>query len=84
MKITEKDLHLLSFEKVDVTAAESGYPNDWYYYTYDFPNFCLISSDNEQAKSEGWHVEFFEAEKIRFTEAKDLYDLMWLIKKNIV
>ena len=87
--MTEKDLIYLGFERVDVTAKESGYPHDWHYYTYDFTKdvirggFSLISSDNEEAKKNGWYVDIYEAQEIRFTKAKDLKKLIELINKNI-
>ena len=85
----EKHLIDLGFERVDVTAKESGNPTDWYYYTYDFTKdvliggFSLISSDNEEAEKNGWYVELLENDDIRFTKAKDLKKLIELINKNI-
>lgn len=76
--MTEQDIIDLGFERVDVTAGESGYPEDWYYYIYDFTdNLCLISCDNNEAQLEGWYIELFEETKIRFT---DIYDVQELIK----
>jgi hypothetical protein len=85
----EKVLQVLGFERVDITKEESGSPNDWYYYTYDFTKdvtiggFSLISCDNEEAKKNGWYVEIFENDDIRFTKSKDLFRLIELINKNI-
>ena len=81
--MTEKDLIDLGFERVDVTAEESGFPRDWYYYTYDFVRgLGLISIDNEGAERIGWYVEVFEVSSdIRFHNAKHLKKLINLINK---
>lgn len=80
--MTEKDLIALGFNRNDVTSEESGYPKDWYYYTYDLDKtLCLISSCNDEAKKEGWFVEFFDVEGIRFTSYIQLADLIDLIEK---
>jgi len=86
--MTEKDLIYLGFKRVDVTAKESGSPNDWYYYTYDFTKdliiggLFLISCDNEEAKREDglWFVEIFDVDGIRFTNVENLEKLIWLIE----
>lgn len=81
--MTEKDLIHLGFIRNDVTKEESGYDNDWYYYTYQFTSgICLISSDNEEAEKEDglWFVEIFDIDGIRFTNVENLEKLIWLIK----
>jgi hypothetical protein len=79
--MTEQDIIKLGFERNDVTAEQSGYENDWYYYTYDFVSgLGLITPDNEEANKTGWFVEFFDTDdKIRFTNVKDVEDLIWLL-----
>lgn len=80
----EKELVALGFTRVDITAEESGYENDWYYYILDFGNgsFCLISCDNEEAKDDNWFVEIFEDETIRFTNSTDVMALIDIINRN--
>ena len=82
----EKELVALGFERTDVTAEESGYKTDWYYYSYDFGNgaISLISSDNTEAEKTGWFVEVFEDESIRFNNSSDVMALIDLIKKNTI
>jgi len=81
--MTEQNLIDLGFKRVDVTKEESGFPNDWYYYIYYFTSgFSLISSDNEEAEKDGWCVEFFDADDIRFTNAKELLHLIRIIEHN--
>ena len=83
----ENELVELGFERTDVTAEESGYDRDWYYYTYDFGKgaLSLISCDNTEAEREGkWYVEVFEDESIRFTSAIEVKQLIRLIEKNTI
>lgn len=82
----EKELIALGFERTDVTAEESGYETDWYYYTYTLGNgsICLISNDNTEIEKDEWYVEIFEDETIRFTNSSDVMALIDLINKNIV
>jgi hypothetical protein len=90
--MTEQDLIDLGFERVDVTAPESGKPQDWYYYIYHLDKtLCLISSCNDEVKKDDWFVEFFvvgsiiplqvfEVDDIRFTSYKQLARLIHLIE----
>jgi hypothetical protein len=77
----EKDLIDLGFERIDVTAEESGNPKDFYYYIYHFhKTLCLISPCNDEVKKDDWFVEFFEVDGIRFTSYKQLLLLIHLIE----
>ena len=81
--MTEQTLIDLNFERTDVTAEESGYETDWYYYTLTLGNhLCLISNDNTEADKDEWYVEVFEDETIRFTNSKDIRVLIDLINRN--
>jgi len=80
----EQDLLDLGFERNDVSAEESG-DNPFYYYTYDITNeFCLISSDDGEAKKDGWSVEMFDYSDIKITDAEDLKALIDIINRNTV
>lgn len=80
--MTEQDLIDLGFDRVDETAEKTGYPRDWYYYTYDFTRgLSLISCDNEEAEKSGWHIELFQESKIRFTNTHDVQELIKIINK---
>jgi hypothetical protein len=81
----EQDLIDLGFERTDVSAEESG-DKPFYYFCLDFGlsrGISLISSDDEQAKEDGWYVEIFEDDSIRFNEYEDVKDLIRIIKKGI-
>ena len=76
----EKELIALGFEKC---FGEPDEP-DWYYFTYDFGNggFSLITNASDELVDGKWVVEVFEDTSIRFTNKKDLQQLIKLIEKN--
>ena len=76
----EKHLIELGFEKI---IGELDEP-DWYYYTYDFGNrsFSLITNASDELVDGKWAVDVFEDTSIRFTDKKDLQQLIKLIEKN--
>ena len=80
--MTENDLLQLDFTRVDETAVSSGAPNDWYYYTYNIANFCLITPASDEVKNGEWYVEVFETPEIRFTSRTELEILMTLLINN--
>ena len=82
----EQDLIKLGFKRTDVTAEESGYETDWYYYTYDFGKgaLSLITQASTEMQDGKWHVEIFEDETIRFNNSEDIKALVDLINKNII
>jgi hypothetical protein len=78
----EQDLIDLGFKRYDVSAEESG-DVPFYYYTYDITDeLCLISSDDGEAKKDGWSVEMFDYDGIKFTSIEDLKTLINVIEKN--
>jgi len=84
--MNEEDLISLGFERTDVTAEESG-DKPFYYFALDFGlsrGISLISCDDEQAKEDGWYVEIFEDDSIRFNEYQDVSDFIRIVKKGIV
>jgi hypothetical protein len=79
----EQDLIDLGFERNDVSAEESGDVR-FYYYTYNITDeLSLISSDDGEAKKDGWSVEMFDYDNIEFTSKEDIEKLISLIEKNI-
>jgi hypothetical protein len=81
----EQDLIDLGFERVDVSAEESG-DEAFYYYTMDFGNgsLSLISPAHNEIVDDKWYVEIFEDESIRFTEKIDLEQFINIIKKYTI
>lgn len=84
--MTAQNLEALGFTRVDVTAEESGYERDWYYFTYDFGNgaLSLISSDDSESADDSWHVEVFEDQSIRFTDMRELSSFIELVERNTI
>ena len=83
----EQDLIELGFERCEVTAEESGYDNDWYYYTLAIGNgrIGLITQSNDEVTNDNdWHAEVFEDDSIRFETKEDTSSFIDLIKRNIV
>ena len=81
----EQDFISLGFEKIEVSAEESG-DKPFHYYTLDFgaSGFSLISNDNDDAKENGWFVEMFDYENIRFENYQDVSDLIRVINKGLI
>lgn len=79
--ITEQHLIHFGFDKQIISSADNGTAEDTYYYTLDFGHdqygLCLITNCEDEAKKEGWYVEFFEAQGMRRIEDYD--QLMRLI-----
>jgi hypothetical protein len=81
-KITEQDLLQLGFERKDQTAERTGSENDWHYYTLYIADVCLITNDNEDADINGWYVELFDKEGVKFETNEDTAQLVHLLKSN--
>jgi hypothetical protein len=81
----EQDLLDLGFKRNDVTAEESGAPNDFYYYDIDLGSngsVSLISPSDDEVENGNWYVEVFEDPKVMFTDKNDLKVLIDIINKN--
>ena len=79
----EKEIVALGFEKVDISAEQSGH-QAFHYYTYDFgKGFSLITNASDELVDGKWVVEVFEEPNIRFTTSSDIMALIDLINRNI-
>lgn len=83
--MTEQDIIDLEFERVDVTAEESG-DDAFYYYTYDLGKgaISLISNANNEVIDGKWSIEIFEDETIQFWDVSDLKKFINIVKKNTI
>ena len=80
--MTEQDIINEGFERIDISAEESG-GNACHYYTYDFcSGFSLITPPSDKIEDE-WYVEVFEAPDIRIKDRWKLFNLIELIIENI-
>ena len=73
----------LGFERVDVSAEESG-ADAFYYYIRDFGErnvLSLISPSNDEVEDGEWCVELFEDESVRIDKKKDLEDFIEIVTR---
>ena len=85
MKIKEKDLITLGFERTDVSEKESG-ASSFYYYTLDFGEnkvVSLISSSDDEVVDNNWDLSIFEDESLVIKKLEDLISFITIIKKLI-
>ena len=78
----EQDLIDLGFKRYDVPAEESG-DKPYFYFTYNITDeLCLISTDSDEAERNGWSVEMFDYDGIKFSNTEDLKTLIDVIERN--
>ena len=83
--ITEADLVEFGFIKNSETAEATGYDNDWYYYTLDIGDVCLITnSSDELTEEDSWTVYLFNHESIVITSKTKLWDLVYALRQVVV
>jgi hypothetical protein len=74
----EQDLIDLGFKRVEDFDGDETF----YYYDLDLvEGFSLISNDSDNAK-EGWYVELFDVDGIRFVEREKLEEFINVVKRN--
>jgi hypothetical protein len=83
--MTERELQILRFEKVEISAEESG-DKAYHYYTHDFvKGLSFISNSSDEVKDGKWYVEFFNTEiPVRFHEMGEVLGLINTLTKAIV
>ncbi len=83
MKIKEKDLISLGFERTDVSEKESG-ANSFYYYTLDFGEnkvVSLISSSDDEVIDGNWYLSIFEDDSLVVKKLEYLISFINIMKK---
>jgi hypothetical protein len=82
----EQELISLGFERVEVSAEESG-DEAFYYYTLDLGNQRVVSlispADNEIVDNK-WSVELFEDASISFDDIDQLKTFIKIVKDNTI
>ena len=83
--MTERELEILRFQKVEVSAEESG-DKPYYYYTHDVVmGLSFISNSSDDVKDGEWFVEFFNTEfPVRFNDMSQVLGLINILTKAIV
>jgi hypothetical protein len=82
--IQEETLKDLGFVSTTVTKEESGYDNDYYYYTLDIGDVCLITNAHDEAVNDGWVVSIFDSMTNNVTNEEDLIALVDIIKRSYI
>ena len=59
--MTEGIFTELNFEKNVVTPEESGNDKDFYYYSLDIGDICIISNADDEAEKNGWEAYIFDS-----------------------
>ena len=80
--MTAEIFEKLGFERVDVSIEESGHDKDFYYYTMDIGDICLISNADDEAENKGWECAIFDSLTLKIKGAGDLEDLVRILKNN--
>jgi hypothetical protein len=80
--MTEEIFRKLGFEKVVVTIEESGNDEDFYYYTLDIGDICIMSSADYEATEKGWEAFIFDSNTMNIKGEGDLEDLVRIIRNN--
>lgn len=78
----EQEIKDLGFEVQHETAESSGHDKDWYYYTLDIGDICLITNSNDEAVKEGWEVSIFDFSSCVIKNIDDLKTLINIFKNN--
>jgi len=83
--MTERELEILRFKKIEVSAEESG-DKPYYYYTYDVVNgLSFISNSSDDVKDGQWFVEFFNTDvPVRFNDMAQVLGLINILSKAII
>lgn len=83
--MTERELEILRFEKVEVSAEISG-DKPYHYYTHDVVRgLSLISNASYEVKDNQWYVEFFNTEiPVRFYNINQVLALINTLTNAIV
>jgi hypothetical protein len=82
--IQEQTLKDLGFVSTTVTKEESGYDNDYYYYTLDIGDVCLITNAHDEAVNDSWIVSIFDSMTNNVTNEEDLIALVDIIKRSSI
>lgn len=70
----------LGFEKIIVTAEQSGSPDDWYYYNLDIGNLSLLTSASDEIVDGNWYCYFAESDDFKMDNEEDLRDLVRILR----
>ena len=81
--MTEDIFKTLGFECNHETPESSGTDYDWYYYSLDIGDVCLITNPSDEAENRGWEVYIFDSMDVVIKGEGDLTDLVRILKNNL-
>ena len=79
----EKDLIQLGFERQDVTAKEVGTDNEFYYYTLEIEDLCLITNASDEVVNDEWKVFIFDYDGFEFTGLLELVKFIKVLQSAV-
>ena len=82
--MTEQTFIDLGFEHNLVTIEESGDDHEFYYYTLDIGDICLITSTNDEGEEKGWSCSILDSTTLEIKDEGDLEDLIRILKNNLI
>jgi hypothetical protein len=80
--MTEEIFEKLGFERVDVSAEETGDQRGFYYYSIDIGDICIMSNSDDEAIEKGWEAFIFDSMTMKVKGSGDLEDLVRIIRNN--
>lgn len=84
--MTEQDLVTLGFERVNVSADESGDDTPFHYYTwypYEDAYLSMLSYSNDEVVNGNWKVILADDMNIVFDDVDDVRMIMDVLKRNV-
>ena len=80
--MSEKEIINLGFEIQHLTPECSGSDYDWYYYTLNIGDICLMTNADDEAIENGWEVSIFDFQSFVIKDVQGLIELIKLFKAN--
>jgi hypothetical protein len=85
-QIKGNDLIKLGFKKEIEHASIEPEENGFHYYSFVVGGKCLLisNSNDERKNGEGYTVEFFEREEVKFNDLNQLKQLIEIIRSSLI
>ena len=80
--MSEKEIINLGFKIQHQSADSSGSDYDWYYYTLNIGDICLMTNADDEVIENDWEVSIFNLQSFVIKDSKDLIDLIKIFKAN--
>ena len=81
--MTEQTFIDLGFDKITISAEESGDPYDCHYYRKKIGEILLLTNTDDEAREEGWWASIFEFDSLKIKGTGDLEELVKILELNI-